>query len=342
MIRKFTPEDALAYQTFIDSFQDVYLFYAQRVYIDSLVQTIECEEETLIYEEEGEIKGVLPLLSKSGSFGKVYNSLPFYGSHGGVIAKTIGVAQSMYDHILAPSFGDGSKALLMISENPFPPIHQTIDLPSNLIIEDRIIQVTPLAEHKSEEDLMSIFHYKTRNMVRKSLKVGFELIESESLFEPMYALHVQNMEAIGGTIKPLSFYNSIREKYEFGTDYTMIGAEYNGELAGALLLFYHNGIVDYHTPTINVEYRHLQPNSFLIFQSMMSAIRRGYKSWNWGGTWKTQESLYRFKTRWGANDVGYRYIIDVRRDDIFESNPTILLKEYPSFYTIPFYMLKTG
>lgn len=341
MIRKFTPKDALEYQTFIDSFNDIYLFYAQRVYIDSLVQTIECEEETLIFEEDGEIKGVLPLISKIGSFGKVYNSLPFYGSHGGVIAKTNRVAQRMYDHILAPSFGDGSRALLMISENPFYPIHQTIDLPSTLIIEDRIIQVTPLAELKNEEDLMSSFHSLTRNMVRKSLKVGFELIESESLFEPMYVLHVQNMEAIGGTIKPLAFYNSIREKYEFGKDYTLIGAEYNGELAGVLLLFYHNGIVDYHTPTINVKYRSLQPNSFLIFQSMLSAIRSGYKSWNWGGTWKTQESLYRFKSRWGAIDIGYRYILDVRREEILESNPTTLLEEYPFFYTVPFNMLRT-
>jgi len=167
------------------------------------------------------------------------------------------------------------------------------------------------------------------------------LIESESLFEPFYALHVQNMEAIGGTIKPLAFYNLIRENYKFGRDYTLIGAEYNGELAGALLLFYHNGIVDYHTPTIDVKYRDLQPNSFLIFQSMMSAIRSGYKSWNWGGTWKTQESLYRFKTRWGSIDIGYRYILDVRRKEIFESNPTTLLKDYSSFYTVPFNMLRT-
>jgi len=341
MIRKYTHSDASAYQMFIDSFQDVYLFYAQRIYIDSLLQTIECEEETLIYVEDGDIKGVLPLLSKIGSFGKVYNSLPFYGSHGGVIAKTNVVTQIMYDHILSPSFGDGSKALIMISENPFSPIHKTIDLPPNLITENRIIQVTPLAELTSEENLMSIFHSKTRNMVRKSLNVGFKLIESESLFEPFYALHVQNMEAIGGTIKPLAFYNLIRENYKFGRDYTLIGAEYNGELAGALLLFYHNGIVDYHTPTIDVKYRDLQPNSFLIFQSMMSAIRSGYKSWNWGGTWKTQESLYRFKTRWGSIDIGYRYILDVRRKEIFESNPTTLLKDYSSFYTVPFNMLRT-
>lgn len=342
MIRSYTPKDSFAYQAFLDSFQGDYLFYAQRIYIDSILKTITCLEQTLIYEENGEIKGVLPLLSKEGSLGRVYNSLPFYGSHGGVIANTAEIAQILYDHVLSPSFGGGDKALVMVSENPFLPIGPMINFSKDLIIEDRIIQVTPLdilSNEPNQEDLMSLFHYKTRNMVRKSLKVDFKLIESEDLFEPMYKLHVQNMKAIGGTVKPLSFYNSIRENYEFGFEYKLIGAEYNGELAGVLLLFYHNGVVDYHTPTINVEYRNLQPNSFLIFQSMLDAVRNGHKSWNWGGTWKTQESLYRFKNRWGANDLNYRYLVQVVNEEILKSSPSTLLKEYPFFFTVPFYML---
>lgn len=342
MIRNYRPNDSLAYQAFLDSFHEDYLFYAQRVYIDSIIRTVACVDETLIYEDNGEIKGVLPLLSRDGLLGRVYNSLPFYGSHGGVIARTSDIAQTLYNYVLSPSFGGGNKALIMISENPFLPIEPTIDFPKNLIIEDRIIQVTPLDKlpnEPNEEDLMSLFHFKTRNMVRKSLKVDFKLIESEDLFEPMYKLHVQNMEAIGGTVKPLSFYNSIRENYEFGSEYKLIGAEYNGELAGVLLLFYHNGVVDYHTPTINVEYRNLQPNSFLIFQSMLDAVRNGHKSWNWGGTWKTQESLYRFKNRWGANDLNYRYVVQVVNEEILKSSPSTLLKEYPFFFTVPFDML---
>lgn len=344
MIRSYTPNDSFAYQAFLDSFQVDYLFYAQRIYIDAILQTVACVEETLIYEENGEIKGVLPLLSREGSLGRVYNSLPFYGSHGDVITNTPEIAQSLYDHVLSTSFGDGNKALVMISENPFSPIEPTINFPEDLKIEDRIIQVTPLGtltNESNEDDLMSLFHYKTRNMVRKSLKVDFKLIESEDLFEPMYKLHVENMQAIGGTVKPHSFYTSIRENYKFGTDYKLIGAEYNGELAGVLLLFYHKGIVDYHTPTINIKYRNLQPNSFLIFQSMFDAVRNGYKSWNWGGTWKTQESLYRFKNRWGAIDLNYRYLIKVVNEEIIESDPKTLLKEYPFFYTVPFDMLKT-
>jgi len=339
MIRSYTPKDSNAYQSFIECFNNDYLFYAQRAYIDSILETISCVEETLVYEDNGEIKGVLPLLSKEGSLGRVYNSLPFYGSHGGGITESSEIAQSLYDHVFSPTFGDGNKALVMISENPFLPIESTINFPPNLIIEDRIIQVTPLdklSNEPNEEDLMSLFHYKTRNMVRKSLKVDFKLIESEGLFEPMYKLHVQNMEAIGGTVKPLSFYNSIRKNYKFGADYKLIGAECNGDLAGVLLLFYHNGIVDYHTPTINVAYRNLQPNSFLIFQSMLDAVRNGYTSWNWGGTWKTQESLYRFKNRWGANDLNYRYFVEVVNNEILKSSPATLLKEYPFFFTVPF------
>ena len=339
MIRNFTPQDSKAYLNFLNSFEDDYLFYAQPTYIKTILKAINSNNETLVYEENGEIKGIFPLLSKDGELGKVYNSLPFYGSHGGAIAKDNEVIQKLYNHVLDPSFGGDSKALVMISENPFVPIDSGVGFQNDVIIEDRIVQVSPLQGITNEDDLMSIFHYKTRNMVRKSLKSGFKLLDSPDLFEPMYDLHIENMQAIGGTIKPKSFYESVTDHYIYGEDYKLVGAEYEGKLAGVLLLFYFNGVVDYHTPTINVEYRNLQPNSFLIYRSMLDAVNQGLKYWNWGGTWKTQESLYRFKNRWGAKDLDYRYIIKIGNQEVLKSDPDILLKEYPFFFTVPFDML---
>ena len=88
------------------------------------------------------------------------------------------------------------------------------------------------------------------------------------------------------------------------------------------------------------KYRELQTLSGLIYSAMQDGVQDKFKFWNWGGTWKTQESLYRFKSRWGSIDNEYRYIFDVSRKDIFDSNPTALLNEYSFFYTVPFYMLK--
>lgn len=339
MIRKLISSDKKDYQQFLTKFKDQYLFYAQPEYLETVLSVSGAQNETLIYEENGEISGVLPLLSKNGAFGKVYNSLPFYGSHGGVISTSDLVSEELYSYVLGKESLGKDTALVMISENPFEPFQMADSILSELTVEDRICQVTPLKDISTENQLLEIFHYKTRNMVRKSLKSGFELVDSIDLFEPMYVLHKANMEAINGTAKPFSFYQSIKENYTYGKDYRILGAKIEGQLAAALLVFYHSGIVDYHTPTINIEYRGLQPNSFLIYQFLLDAVTKGYSYWNWGGTWKTQESLYRFKNRWGAKDLSYRYLIQIENKEILNSNPATLLSDYQFFYTVPFELL---
>ena len=62
-------------------------------------------------------------------------------------------------------------------------------------------------------------------------------------------------------------------------------------------------------------YRSEQPLSVLIFRAMQDAIKeKGSKHWNWGGTWKSQHGVYRFKSRWGAHDNKYRYHIKTYQD----------------------------
>ena len=72
---------------------------------------------------------------------------------------------------------------------------------------------------------------------------------------------------------------------------------------------------------------------------MIDSSKKGYKIWNWGGTWLTQTSLHRFKKRFNAQDKIYKYYIKVNNPDIYKSSKEELTKEYPYFYTIPFNIL---
>ena len=76
-------------------------------------------------------------------------------------------------------------------------------------------------------------------------------------------------------------------------------AEYENKVIAALLVFLYNQPAEYYTPVILNEYRPLQPMSGLIYQAMQEAITCGMKWWNWGGTWKSQDGVYRFKKSWG-------------------------------------------
>jgi hypothetical protein len=98
-------------------------------------------------------------------------------------------------------------------------------------------------------------------------------------------------------------------------------------------------VVEYFTPATDVGYRGLQPMSLLVFTAMQDAVRRGCRWWNWGGTWVTQDGVYRFKKRWGTVDRRYFYHTTVFDKGILRCSPEQLLEAYPYFYVVPFTQL---
>ena len=64
------------------------LLYHSLAYRDLLVEHLGCRQEYLVAREGGEVRGVLPLLWTGDERARVYNSLPFYGSHGSVISES--------------------------------------------------------------------------------------------------------------------------------------------------------------------------------------------------------------------------------------------------------------
>jgi lipid II:glycine glycyltransferase (peptidoglycan interpeptide bridge formation enzyme) len=113
-------------------------------------------------------------------------------------------------------------------------------------------------------------------------------------------------------------------------------ADLNGTLIAALLLLYFNRTVEYYTPVVRMGYRTLQPLSLLIFTAMKDALRRGFIYWNWGGTWLTQDGVYRFKSRWNTRDYPYYYYTTIYRNSILKLTKQKLLEEYPYFYVLLF------
>ena len=71
-------------------------------------------------------------------------------------------------------------------------------------------------------------------------------------------------------------------------------------------------------------------------RELLIAIERGYERWNWGGTWLSQEGVRRFKNKWAAQDVPYRYYTQVNDMSVLERTPRELLEAYPGFYLVPF------
>jgi hypothetical protein len=84
-------------------------------------------------------------------------------------------------------------------------------------VDERIGQITKLPEPSSsveriENELLALYHQKTRNMVRKGMKSGFSVShsDSEKVMEALHRIHDENILAAGGIPKPRHVFEAIK------------------------------------------------------------------------------------------------------------------------------------
>lgn len=304
------------------------------------------KDRYLLAFEDGDLVAAMPAFVKQGPYGAVVNSLPFYGSNGSIIALE-GTEQQTKKALL-DAFEDMCREEEAVTStivgNPFDRDDGLFEDHGAEVLDERIGQFTSLPDQGDSDSvagqLMASFHVKTRNMIRKGERSGFECGHdgSELTMRQLYLLHKSNMDAIGGLAKPWPVFQAILLHFNYDRDYHVYTARKNGVIVSALLVFFFNKTAEYFTPATHEEYRSEQPLSLLIFIAMKDAASKGCCWWNWGGTWLTQDGVYRFKSRWGTKDFGYRYFIkEYKSIDLLRSQKrSALLEAYPYFYVLPF------
>lgn len=325
------------YQEFILSFETASLFVSLK-YRNFLRDFLDCRDYYLIASENGEIKGALPLFAKeTAEYGTVFNSLPFYGSNGAAIAADIETKRFLldaYQNLLAENrAGAGTiitapfeKDLAIYEESP----HQYKEM--------RIGQITIFPE--TADELMNVFHHKTRNTIRKAAKMNVR-VEWESgldYLDFLFETHRENMSKINVASKPEAFFRLLSKHFDYGADYRIyVAFAETGEPIAALLSFYFNRTAEYFVPVTIERFRELQPMSLIIYEAMKDALENLHcKFWNWGGTAPTQKGVYDFKKRWGTSDLNYFYYTNVRDARLKKLSRETLLAEFPYFFVLPF------
>lgn len=310
------------------------LLYQGAAYQELLVSLLGAEQRSLVALDNGAIRGALPLLARQGPHGRVYNSLPYYGSNGGVIADDAAAAKLLLSTFNEIASGTDTASATLVA-NPLEEVDYT-GLAHDLS-DFRIGQLTPI-EHREQhaERLMDAFHSKTRNMLRKGQKLGVEVARDEGALEFVAAVHRENMAEIGGRAKSARFFELVPKHFRPGSEFRVYLAKLDGAPVAGLLAFYFNRTVEYYTPVVRKQHRDTQALSLVIFTAMCEASREGYAWWNWGGTWASQDGVYRFKKRWGTIDKRYAYYTRLRNPALRQLEARRLLEAYPDFYVLPF------
>ena len=267
---------------------------------------------------QGELDCWLPFILKTENKVTIINSLPYFGSHGG----PYGPNKDEYNNLIEQFFEycklknfDSSFISLSIEASDL--INETIK--SKYLIDFRIGQITniPNFSENIESDLFDKYHVKTRNAVRKGkgYKNASLLIDSnDDLFSEVLKIHQDNIEVLGGTPKFKEHFDIL--KSFSGNEYKVRLATYivNNDIACALISLITSKTYEYFTPVLNQNYRSTQLLSRLINDEMIYASKNNLKYWNWGGTWSSQHTVYRFKSRWGAQDLNYYYLFSENKN----------------------------
>lgn len=328
------------------------LIYESPAYLLFLKQLLNCEICYLVSKNEfSDICGVLPVaVSQHARLGTVANSLPFYGSYGGIILD-----QNLSDTLKNQIRGDLISSLNRMAHQelwtaqtliagPLDPSTKWYESHLEYDYKDfRIGQLTdlPSPEDNVAEALLSHFEDPRPRNIRRAQKAGINIAPTQDplALSFLYEVHCANMNKIGGLAKPKLFFDLIPKLFS-QEQYKVYVAEKEGKPIAALLLLYGGGVVEYFVPATIWEYRNDQPLSLLIFEAMKDASNEGFQTWNWGGTWATQDGVYHFKKKWAARDIRYFYYTKIHDAKVLMETRETLLSAHPFFYVAPFSELK--
>jgi len=342
-----TPGMEAAYSSYLAN-EHFVLLYATLAFRDTLIGYLGCNARYfLALNARREIVGVLPaMISTDAGLGRVLNSLPYYGSNGGVMVHDNAphVRRALLDAFHECAEAEGCVACTIIT-SPYEGDCTLYEQDPRFELRDeRIGLLTPLPAGSTavESTLLSSFAEPRPRNIRRAIKAGVMVSVSDDIedYRFLHATHEQNIRAIGGLAKDWTFFEQAMRSVPV-TMRRLYVARVGGERVAALLLFYANSTVEYFTPATVEAARSDQPLSLLIFRAMVDAATAGYNMWNWGGTWLTQDGVYDFKRRWGTVERRYFYYSRVLDSSLLRRSANELLTSFPHFFVVPFSQLST-
>ena len=326
VLRSWTTELEPEIADFVANHPEGLIYYAP-VFRRYLLAIVGGDCRSVLAYEDGRLAGVLPIVVKSGPYGAILNSLPFFGSPGGVLAASTTAADALlaeYDRLAA------DVAVANWISHPFVEVAP----PRHTLTDERIAQWTDLTG--GTEAVSDRIEPSARRNIQKAAAQGVVVRENAEALGFLEQTHRENMAAIGGRAKPSTFFSRLASTMTAGRDWRLYVAEQAAEAIAALLTFEAARTVEYVMPVVKESARGLQPTAAILSHAMAAAAARGFTRWNWGGTWLTQEGVYRFKKKWGACERRYRYFVTINDPSLLRRSVAELSDAYPWYYTVPY------
>jgi hypothetical protein len=317
------------------------LLYHSALFRRLLREVVDAEDWYLVVRDgDGAIVGALPsFLRRHPRRGAVLNSLPYYGSNGGILEfdGALDVRRALLARFDALARDTGCVSSTIVT-SPFEEDPRFYETEVRFDLRDeRRGQVTALPDASADVPRVLREAFPNKFALRKARKMPLTVSrEDEDALAFVAATHRDNIRAKGGLAKDDRFFEAVARVCTRGTDYDVWVAREDTARAAGLLVFYFNRTVEYYTPAVVEAYRPWHPLPLIVYEAMQHAAARGFRAWNWGGTWATQDGVRRFKEGLGAADHPYHYYTRVYDPSLLESQPEEILRDFPHFFVVPF------
>lgn len=337
-IRVLREDESTAYDEFLRDHPAALVFHST-AYREFLKSLLGCREHYLVATDHRGIQAVMPLMYLDGEQGKVYNSLPYVGSNGGILARSPQARREVETEFRNLLAQPGVVAATIVGN----PLDGNAEEPSGYrFTDERICQFTELPTSEDvRASLLATVEASARRNVKKALSRDIRVDADSGALPRVWALYGEHMREIGAPAPHPRFLAETQRWFRPGTHYDCFVARKAGEVIAGILVFYFNATVQYFASGIDPRFRSDQPLSLAILEAMAALARRGFRTWNWGGTGLGMTGLYRFKRKWATRETTYRYFTFLEDPQILGWEADRILAAYPHFYVVPFSSLRS-
>ncbi len=307
-VRLYEDNDASAWDNFVAQHPDGTPFHLL-AWKRTIEQSFGFHATYLVASEGERLTGILPLFLVQNILGKLLLSSPF-AVYGGILAHGDLVRRSLH-----------ARAIDLGTELGVDRIELRNSVPRQCVTAPNVYRYVAFTQYLTSDEaaLLESLPKKTRNVVRKSLKQGFETRYHAGLpdFEDLYA---KNMRRLGTPCFPSAYFANIVRNFGEKVDVREVWRD--GKLMAASLNFLFRDDMHIYYAASDTKYNALGPNTFMYFDHLCWAGRNGFTSFDFGRC-KRGTGVFDFKSHWKTvmRELPYE-VIPIRCKEIPNLSPT--------------------
>lgn len=175
--------------------------------------------------------------------------------------------------------------------------------------------------HQDEPLIRKNMTKGNKSSVSKARRSGVEILSSKAkddiaTFHQLYTHTMERSEAKRAYFFPMEFFNNTLQL--LGDNIELFSAWYEGQMIAASLFLFKGNLVHYYLSGSDASFLSVCPNNLLLYEVILWAKEQGYKIFNLGGGYQSNDSLFCFKSSFSKTAADFYTYSRVHNEEIYE------------------------